>query len=182
MAGWNCWSPGSEGSGGARMFPWAQRPELAATQPKGAWHQGQGPGHLKRKWGLEERPLYRAGGGKETRGIKHINSQKGRGWVAVRGGGADLQAHGAVPPAGWDPALRTSRAGEGEKEGGVWPGGQAAGGSYELLCAAPVHIWSGRCLRTEGGGGADWPGPRREGVRGRCESLETRQRERTDQA
>ena len=151
VVGWNCWSPGSEGSGGARTFPWAWRPELAATQPKGAWHQGQGPEHLKRKWGLQRCPQYRPGGGKETRGIKHITSQKGRGWAAIQGGGAGLQAHGAVPPAGWDPALQTSRAGEGEKEGGVWPRGQAAGGSQ----AAPVYIWSGRCLRTEGGGGAD---------------------------
>lgn len=51
-------SPGSEGSGGARTFPWVWRPELAATRAKGAWHQGQGPGHLKRKWGLQGRRQY----------------------------------------------------------------------------------------------------------------------------
>ena len=75
--------------------------------------------HLKRKWGLQGRPQYRHGGGKETRGIQHITPQKGRGWAAVQGGGAGLQAQGAIPPAGWDPALRTSRAGR--KEGGVKP-------------------------------------------------------------
>ena len=40
-AGWNCSSPGSEGSGGAWTFPWARRLDLAATRVKGAWHQGQ---------------------------------------------------------------------------------------------------------------------------------------------
>ena len=75
--------------------------------------------HLKRKWGLQGLPQYRPGGGKETRGIQHITPQKGRGWVAVQGGGAGLQAQGAIPPAGWDPALQTSRAGR--KEGGVKP-------------------------------------------------------------
>lgn len=115
-AGWNCSSPGSEGSGGARTFPLARRPELAATRVKGAWCQGQRPGHLKRKWGLRGRPQYRPGGGRETQGIQHIiTPQKGRGLAAVRGGGASLQAQGAVPPAGWDPALRCGPQEQGEK-------------------------------------------------------------------
>lgn len=166
-------SPGSEGSVGARTFPWVWRPELAATRAKGAWHQGQGPGHLKRKWGLQGRRQYRPSSGRETRGIQHtITPQKGRGWVAVQGSGAILQAQGAVPPASWDPALRISRAGR--KEGGVKPGGQAAGANRPHLCESGLADASGR-----GGGGA---GPRREGVRGRRERLETRQRERKGRA
>lgn len=105
--------------------------------------------HLKRKWGLQGRPQYRSGGGKETRGIQHITPQKGRGWAAIQGGGAGLQAQGAIPPAGWDPALRTSRAGR--KEGGVKPEGQAAGAHRPQRCVSDASGWRVEAGRDPGG-------------------------------
>lgn len=73
VVGWNCTSPGSEASSGARRtFPWAPRSEPAALQAERAWNQGRGLDSFRKNGTCREALSTDPSGGKGTRYTKHL--------------------------------------------------------------------------------------------------------------